>query len=223
MEMSLTSLGTFFMSKIWQKFGFLIVLLSSGFILQAQNFEEELRTAMKSKPTFEFKLDSRNAFISNTGVRVFGFKLGLNYDDKLSLGLGYNKLWSHPTNQINYEGVEYKANIDYYYISPYLEYTFYRDDVWEFSIPVQFGLGESWYEFESETSKHNIHRKFVLSYEPAITVQYTFLKYFGLGAGVGYRLMIVPNRSIDEQFTSPVYIFKFKIFFQEIYRDIARK
>lgn len=211
------------MSKVWQKYGFLIVLLLSGFIIQAQHFEEELRAALKSKPTFEFKLDSRNAFISNTGVRVFGFKLGVNYDDKLSLGLGYNQLWSQPSNQLFYDGVEYKADVNYYYFSPYLEYTFYRDDVWEFSIPVQFGLGESWYEYERELSSHITSRQFVLSYEPAITVQYKFLKYFGLGAGVGYRLMIVPNRSIDEQFTSPVYIFKFKIFFQEIYQDFMSK
>lgn len=211
------------MSKIWQKFGFLIVLLLSGFILQAQHFEEELRKAMKSKAKFEFKLDSRNAFISNTGVRVFGFKLGLNYADKLSMGIGYNQLWSQPSNQISYEGTKYKADVNYYYFSPYLEYTFYQDNKWEFSIPVQFGLGESWYSFEHSNSNHITSRQYVLSYEPAITVQYKFLQYFGVGAGVGYRLMIVPNSSIDEQFTSPVYIFKFKIFFQEIYQGLKRK
>jgi hypothetical protein len=208
------------MNKFWQKIGFLIVLLFAAVTIRAQHFEEELRLALRENPKFEFKLDSRNAFISNTGVRVLGFKLGLNFADKLSFGLGYNQLWSQPSNQIRYEGVEYNADVNYYYFSPYLEYTFYQDRKWEFSIPVQFGLGESWYNFEQGNSNRITARQFVLSYEPAITVQYKFLQYFGVGAGVGYRLMIVPNSSIDEQFTSPVYIFKFKIFFQEIYQDL---
>jgi hypothetical protein len=208
------------MNKFWQKIGFLIVLLFAAVTIRAQHFEEELRLALRENPKFEFKLDSRNAFISNTGVRVLGFKLGLNFADKLSFGLGYNQLWSQPSNQIRYEGVEYNADVNYYYFSPYLEYTFYQDRKWEFSIRVQFGLGESWYNFEQGNSNRITARQFVLSYEPAITVQYKFLQYFGVGAGVGYRLMIVPNSSIDEQFTSPVYIFKFKIFFQEIYQDL---
>lgn len=211
------------MRENWQKVGLLVVAVMCVIGIQAQHFEEELRLALKEDPKFEFKLDSRNAFISNTGVRVFGFKLGLNFDEKLSFGLGYNQLWSSPKNQLYLEGVNYNAEVNYYYFSPYVEYTFYRDEKWEFSIPVQFGLGESWYEFERNGNKLSRSRNFVMSYEPAITVQYTFLKYFGLGAGVGYRLMIVPNHSIEEQFTSPVYIFKFKIFFQEIYHDLVRE
>jgi len=211
------------MRENWQKVGLLVVAVICVIGIHAQHFEEELRLALKEEPKFEFKLDSRNAFISNTGVRVFGFKLGLNFDDKLSFGLGYNQLWSNPKNQLFLEGVNYNAEVNYYYFSPYVEYTFYRDEKWEFSIPVQFGLGESWYEFERNGNKLSRSRNFVVSYEPAITVQYTFLKYFGLGAGVGYRLMIVPNHSIEEQFTSPVYIFKFKIFFQEIYHDLVRE
>lgn len=211
------------MRENWQKVGLLVVAIMCVIGIQAQHFEEELRLALKEEPKFEFKLDSRNAFISNTGVRVLGFKLGLNFDDKLSFGLGYNQLWSKPKNQLFIEGVNYNAEVNYYYFSPYVEYTFYRDEKWEFSIPVQFGLGESWYEFERNGNKLSRSRNFVVSYEPAITVQYTFLKYFGLGAGVGYRLMIVPNQSIEEQFTSPVYIFKFKIFFQEIYHDLVRE
>lgn len=201
---------------------FLILLCCSSNLL-GQQFEEELKEALKEQPKFEFKLDSRNAFISNTGVRVFGFKLGLNFDDKLSFGLGYNQLWSNPSNELFWDGAAFDAEVNYYYFSPYVEYTFYRDEKWEFSIPVQFGLGESWYELNRTHQQIIRSRNFVLSYEPAITVQYSFLKYFGLGAGVGYRLMIVPNNSIDEQFTSPVYIFKFKIFFQDIYQDLIRE
>ena len=58
-----------------------------------------------------------------------------------------------------------------------------------------------------------LSRKFVCSYEPAIAFEYRFLDYFGAGMGVGYRLMIATNKELDEQFTSPVYIFKLKISF----------
>ena len=68
-----------------------------------------------------------------------------------------------------------------------------------------------------------LNQKFVITYEPAITFQYRFLKYFGAGLGVGYRLMLKPNPQIEEKFTSPVYILKTKIYFQDIWQDIKGK
>ena len=59
-----------------------------------------------------------------------------------------------------------------------------------------------------------------MTYEPAITFQYRLLKYFGAGFGIGYRLMVVPNQQLNEKFTSPVYIFKTRIYFQDILRDL---
>jgi hypothetical protein len=60
----------------------------------------------------------------------------------------------------------------------------------------------------------------MLSYEPAMAVEYRLFKYLGLGVGVGYRLMIVNNEPTNYQFTSPVYLLKVRILFSKIYKDV---
>jgi len=195
----------------------LILCVSS---LYAQKFEAEIREALQTKPKFEFRLDSRTSFINQTGVRVFGLKVGFQFDEKLSFGLGYNFLLSSIRNDIETQTGKASAKLKFRYLSPYVEYVFYRDEKWELSIPVQFGFGQSFYHIERNAEDVKLNNQFVLSYEPAITFQYRFLSYFGAGMGVGYRLMLVPNSEIDEQLTSPVYLFKFKIYFQDLWKDL---
>lgn len=192
--------------------------------LSAQEFEKELKEAIKKKPKLEFRFDSRNSFISTSGVRIAGIKIGVQFDKKLSVGLGYNQLWStiHKTN-VEFKSQFFKGELKFNYLSPYLEYTFYRDARWELSIPIQFGFGHSFYKNLEPEGPNQLNKAFVISYEPAIAFEYRVLKYFGLGMGVGYRLMILPNRDIEERFTSPVYIFKTKIYFQELYNKLRNR
>jgi len=199
-----------------------LLLLTFGFTFQSysQEFEKELRTAIQENPKFELRFDSRNSFINQSGVRVYGIKAGVQFDNKLSFGLGYNQLRSSIKNIISYKGVLYNTEIKFYHLSPYLEYVFYKDEHWELSIPVQFGFGSSFYENKEDFGPEKIGQQFIISYEPAITFQYRFLRYFGAGMGIGYRLMLKPNSEVDEKFTSPVYIFKTKIYFQDILRDL---
>ena len=200
------------------------LLFLSSYVLSiacsAQEFEAELKDAIHARPRIEARFDSRTSFINQTGVRVSGFKLGVQFDNKLSFGLGYNYLGSKLRRYIEAEGTSYFVRLRFNVISPYLEYIFYRDKRWELSIPVQFGFGESFYSNENDIGPNRFEEGFVMTYEPAITFQYRFLSYFGAGMGVGYRLMVVPNRGIEENFTSPVYIFKVKLYFQDILSDI---
>lgn len=198
----------------------LLIQLGCLFPCFSQQFEQELKDAIKEKPRLELRLDSRHSFINQSGVRVYGLKVGIQFDNKLSFGLGYNQLHSTVKNRINFQGVDYNSELKFYHFSPYLEYVFYRDERWELSIPVQFGFGSSFYENKESRGPEKIGQQFIVSYEPAITFQYRFLKYFGAGMGIGYRLMLKPNSDIEEQFTSPVYIFKTKIYFQDLLRDL---
>lgn len=201
---------------------FLFLFYVFSFNTIGQEFEEEIKEAFKTTPSIDFRLDSRSSFISSSNVRIFGVKVGLQYANKISLGIGYNQLVSDLNNsRISIGDSLYSGRLNYKYLSPYIEYIFYQDKQWEFSIPVQFGIGNTFYSNNNNTKPSEIFKKTVLSYEPAITFQYRFLKYFGAGMGVGYRLMIVPNKQIEERFTSPVYLFKFKVYFQELYRDVV--
>lgn len=207
------------MLKLLRLFGFVILCYFSCTVY-SQEFEEELRKAIHVKPRLEARFDSRTSFINQTGVRVAGYKLGIQFDNKLSFGLGYNYLGSEVRRTLEVQGNSYFVRLRFNVVSPYLEYIFYRDERWELSIPLQFGFGKSYYSNENDLGPNRFNSNFVATYEPAITFQYRFLKYFGAGMGVGYRLMIIPNRGVEENFTSPVYIFKFKLYFQDILTDI---
>ena len=198
----------------------LIVLLFCDSTAKGQSFEQELRSAILTKPTLEFKIDSRNSFISRSNSRVLGLKLGLQFDNKLSFGIGYNRLWSDINRTQIIDGSIRSTKLQFQHFSPYTEYVFFRDEKWELSIPVQFGLGTTFFRIAGVDKKYK--KRFVLSYEPAITVQYRLLKYCGLGLGIGYRLMLIDNPSIDEQFTSPVYLIKFRLYFEDLVNDLWR-
>ena len=226
-KMSLTSLGTFF---LFIKLRFLLNILFIIGILPnviAQSFEEDVLDALESKPKLDLRLDSRHSFINQGGVSVFGIKGGIEYDRKLRFGLGFNILTTRQSRTVNYieNGQQKKdenARLVFYNFSPYVEYVFFKQKKWEISVPVQIGFGTSYYNYYTLSGKQEDSRKFVLTYEPAITAQYTLLKYFGPGLGIGYRLMIVDNKAIEESFNSPVYIFRMKVFFGVIYDDLFK-
>lgn len=206
----------FVISTIYCLFGF------------SQSFEEDIRSALKVKPNLDLRSDSRHSFINQSGVSLFGVKGGIEFNRKLRFGLGFNILTTKLNTNFSYTNDGVLTNTDdarliFYHVSPYVEYVFYKHDRWEVSIPIQLGIGNSYYTYRAESGqRYNSNRQFILSYEPAITAQYKIFKYFGPGFGVGYRLMIIDNKAIKESFNSPVYIFRFKVFFGEIYRDLKK-
>jgi hypothetical protein len=187
----------------------------------AQSFEQQLRSALDEQPKIVAYLDGRNAFISATNVKVFGIKAGMQYAETITFGIGYNQLSTTINNEISFRGHKEEVELAYWYFSPYLEYIFFRDKRWELMIPLQFGLGSSFYKLKEDRSTH-INHGFVISYEPGIAFQYRLLTYFGAGFGVGYRFMILPNREVEEKFTAPVYMLKFKVYFEDLYKDIFK-
>ena len=205
---------------IISKIFFAVCIMCSYINSTAQSFEEELKNALKTKPSFEFKFDSRHSFINQRGVKTVGLKIGIQFAEKLSFGIGYNQLWSPLSTTILEDELETKVQLGFYNFSSYLEYVFFKNHKWELSIPVQIGLGSSYYSLNSNGDSDKLRKEFVMSYEPAITFQYWVFKYFGAGFGIGYRFMVIPNNQLKEKFTSPVYIFKTRIYFQDILRDL---
>lgn len=207
---------------VFDKLFFCILLLAANTVY-CQTFEEHIRETVKMEPKLDIRIDSRNSFITAQSVKVTGIKIGLDHNNTLKYGLGFNMLRSKVNNFIEVEHGSIKARLRYFSFTPYIEYTFYRDDRWELTIPVQIGLGGSYYRYAIGNDVHKVKKGFVATYEPAIVVQYRVLKYFGPTVGIGYRLMVKNNKQIEESFTSPVYLIGMKIFIEDLYRDIFGK
>ena len=189
----------------------LLILLFVSSLLNAQLFDS-IQESFTHKPKPLLKLETRNSFVTSEVVKVRALKIGLNFNKKSQVGLSYNWL-KRKTLIITADSSTLKMN----YISPFFEYVFYRDKHFTLSIPVLIGLGKS--KYVSKEGK-SYAKSFIMTYEPGMTLEYKFLRYFGIGTGVGLRLMLVDNPKIIEQLNSPVYIFKFKIYFGEIVNDL---
>ncbi len=195
---------TFFLAII-----FLTVITSSAQML------DSIKNSFNYHPVFFIKLDTRNSFISSYSVKLRGVKAGLNYNNITKIGLGYS--WMNPdyNSVYNTDTVEFKMNI----FSTFIEYTFYRTDKIYAEIPVHLGISKLSYLKEDNL----LSSTFALVYEPAMIVEYRAFKFFGLGIGAGYRLVLYNHQQINEMLSSPIYIFRFKVYFGDIYKQHLKK
>ncbi len=180
-----------------------------------------LFTQEAPKPTFS--LDSRGSFISNQNVRMMGVKVGLEHAGRVRYGIGYSFLRTPVEREALVLEAGYTRTVTTRmrlgYVTPFFGYTFYRRGPWEVSIPVQVGIGGGSVTYDDIAGRRQkLKRAFVFLYEPAMVVQYRFLKYFAVGGGLGYRLVFT-NASLDEHLNAPVYIIGLRVFFGDAYKD----
>lgn len=198
-----------------------LALICCSYNVKGQ-FIDSIRQAFTEKPKLDVRFGARNSFITTKHAKIFGVKVGLNYNNTVKIGVGYNWLLSdiERVNKVfnNETEEEIISKLKFNYVSPYIEYVFLQHKKWETSIPVSIGFGAV--NYKSTNVAFTTTKKFVLLYEPYMMAQYKFTRYTGVGFGVGYRLLVLGNSAMNENFNSPIYVLKFKVFFSDIYRDI---
>ncbi len=171
---------------------------------------DSIRTSFTHDPLFLIKLDARNSFISSYLVKLKGVKVGLNFNNTTNLGIGYSWLSTDFHSIYNSDTVKLKMHN----FSTFIEYTFYRTERVYADIPVHLGVSRLTYNNDDRT----LATAYALVYEPAMTIEYRILRFFGLGMGAGYRLVLYNHKQINEKLSSPIYIFRFKVYFGDIYK-----
>jgi len=211
-----------------------IILVSLCFLFieaKAQPTLDTIKDCLKQKPQLFGKLDSRNSFISNSRAKIFGVKLGLNYGNRLHFGIGYNQLYPNAKNfdkQVYYIKSNNipdsaTAKLKLFYFSTHVEYVYYQNNNWQLSIPLQIGLGKTYYQYDLDGKKKEMESTIVFIYEPAVSIEYKVLKWIGVGADVGFRFMVTDYRRLNQKFNSPTYAFKILIYYNEIYKSVFKK
>ncbi|MFH2095857.1 MAG: hypothetical protein ABIJ16_09145 [Bacteroidota bacterium] len=191
-------------------------------------FTDEIINSLQTKPRPTFRFDNRNSIISTRGARINSIKWGLEYNHVFTLGFGYEWLGSEINRNFyvqSTDGITDTVNsaLKMNYMSLFAEYVFYRDKKWECFLPISFGIGDAHYSYEYNNEIFRKNHCLILVYETNITVQYRVIRWIGVGAGTGYRLMIKGNNMMDENFNSPIYILKMKIYFGDIYTELFKK
>ncbi len=193
-------------------------------VTSAQTVENDIGRVVKKPPDLFLRFDAKNSFISNSGVKIWGLNIGLNYSDTFKYGLGLYGL-STPVKRDFYETIAgctdtINTELNYAYFSLFAEYVFYQTKHWEGSMPIQIGVGGTNFSGNYNDSTYMYHPKLVMHYEATLTGHYKLLRYFAIGGGIGYRIMLIDNKPLNLQLTSPIYILKFKFFVGDVYRDV---
>ena len=192
-----------------------LFLIGFGFTKIHSQLFDSISQSFLYKPKIILKFDTRNSFITNQYAKFNGLKIGLSYHNTSKIGAGYH--WMKQ-RLIKSNSVEVDSNyLHFGYGVLFYEYNFYKSKHWNAEIPVQFGIGRAAYS--NSNLGGTFAKTWMVIYEPAMTIEYRFLKYFGIGGGVGFRLAIKTNNEIKEKFTAPEYILRFKIYFGDIYKE----
>ncbi len=204
---------------------FFVLCFSNGGEARAQFFDS-IQTAVKYPPRLEVKFDSRNSFIGSRYARIYGVKVGLDYNGTFNFGLGYNWLSSDVFSNMTItnsrgELEEVKAQYAFNYISPYAEYVFYKKEPWNISVSALLGFGRASFSyFDSYWVHTTTNPDLVVVYEPYMTARYRLFKYIGVGAGVGYRLALSEDKFSRNRLNSPIYVLKFRLYLVDLYKDL---
>ncbi len=197
-------------------------------LLSHAQLVDSISEALKHKPKLSFRFDNRYSFTATTPSKIIAFKIGAEFNDVFKIGGGYNILQSKITkpfyiesNGVNIDTVT--STLKMGYVSYYAEYVFFKNKRWEFSIPIQLGIGNTHFEYHYGDHKFKNNWSVIINYEASVNGQYKIFKWVGIGAGLGYQLMLKDNPHIDENFNTPIYVIKLKIFIGDIYKSIFPK
>lgn len=216
-----------FFKKIHVKFVF--IFLFPIFCLQLNSsaqWSDTIQSILHGKiyPTASF--DSRNSFISNNRAHIWGVKIGVEFSGKLQGGIGYNRHDNNLRKEIYFSDQAGNpdsslAFLHLSYFSFYMRYVYYEKAHWKFSVmPYQLGFGNSEYRYSQNGLNKISGKRFVVIYEPGISVSYKIFNWLGVGADIGWRFMLRNNPNIPENFNSPIYSFYVNVYWGELYKKV---
>lgn len=173
---------------------------------------DSLKYHLSHEPVLDGNWETRNTFISSRRAQITGWKLGLDFNSKIRMGLGYNYMNTRFYNS-QLSGLSFKKErLGMRYFCVYFEYLYYKQNRWTFSVPVQIGFGRTFNKEALPVLEKKIYNSHpILVYEPCLSGEYRLLPWFALGAEGGFRLFLVKSGRVKERFTAPIYVFSASI------------
>lgn len=203
------------------------VLFAFFFNANAQLLDS-FKVILKSKSSIDLRLESRYSFINNDFAGISGIRAGVSFRRKLRLGGGVSWLKSDIVENEyipNDNGILISTPkyLRLAYICLYADFVFYKTKRWQVSVPLQTGIGATWFQYKKGYDLSSNNKKLLLLYEPGISTHFKVFKWFGLGVAVGYRFAIKNNSAISDRLSSPTYAFKILFWADQLYYDLFPK
>lgn len=191
-------------------------LFSSGQLV------DSISNSFKHKPGFYWNYGTNYSFISNQFAGIMNIKLGADFNSTTKIGAGFNWIQKGLEKQTPVTG-NTQSQLYMRYVSIFFEYTYFKTKHWEASIPAQIGLGNMNYihTLPNGLTAKTENKWFVL-YEPITTIQYRFFRYFAVGGGIGFRIVLPNKPAPEDHFTSVLFVVKSKFYFTDAWRDFKK-
>lgn len=208
------------------------ILLTAVFFFILLNSKSQLldsfNVILKSKSSLDLRIESRYSFIDNDFAGISGIRIGVSFRRKLRFGGGVSWLKSDIIENVyvpNENGnlVFTPRYLKLAYACVYADFVFYKTKRWQVSVPIQTGIGATWFQYQKSYQLNSSNKKLLLLYEPGISIHFKVLKWFGLGTGVGYRFAIKNNNEIKDRLSSPTYALKVLFWADQLYYDLFPK
>jgi len=212
--------------RVRKRLAILIVLLVFNVtsFKSAAQFFDSIQTSLTYKPRLDFKLESRNSFFANEWAMIGGARIGLDYHNTFKMGVGYSWLRKEIQHTITVSDQPTNADYFFHYGVAYAEYTFYNVKPFSMSIYASVGGGRSWDRYiDSSGKRQTANSAFVLVYEPYMTGMVDVLKYFSVGAGMGFRLVATKSNFSRSRLNTLIYVFKLQIKVGDLLDDTVRR
>ena len=149
------------------------------------------------KIKFLAKVETRNSFVQTHHVTMLGVRAGFEFKFPVRCGIGYywmlTNIDSKFYNPSDFGQTDPTAQPKMRYAIGYVDYSFYKEDDWTLSVPVQIGVGETYYR-SSESDR--FANGLIVPMEAGVAVDYLFTNWVGFGVGLGYRVMLKGNKQL---------------------------
>lgn len=187
----------------------LFIICSSSFSAQ---LVDTIKYSLNQRPNVFLKLDVKNFFINNQINQFKELKIGVDFNDLVRFGAGYSWLKSKRNPYLNLDSSELNINS----LILFSEYIFYAQNNWSAEIPVELGIGR----ISHIKNNSPLIKGLYVYYEPALIIEFSGFEYISLGFGTGFRFTSKNNLLFTEKLSKPVYVFRLKFRFKQIYKVI---
>jgi len=212
-------------------------LISCGLIccfVSKSQIVDSLQFFLNNNYSIDARLSSKLSLIDYQLTKVSGVRFGLVFQRKLRLGAGIDWLKTDYGGGFNLLGIEpvkrdfvNEQNVltsKYYklmYLCLYADFVFHKTKHWQLSVPIQIGMGSSWFNKDKGYTFGNPEAKyFLFLYEPGITIQYKLTKWLGGGVDVCYRFSPQNTKRSNMPLNSPSYAFKLVFLLDQLFFDL---
>lgn len=206
----------------------LLYFVAVSFSSRAQ-WMDTIANALNGKKALDFRFESRNSFVDNERIEIQSVKFGITFGKKISAGLGFSWLSTPIVNSLSIYDSELKIDtfvnntLKMRYACTYVDFIFYKSKRWQYSIPTQFGIGRTGMSYTYKGINIAYPKRVIVLYEPGVNVKYKILSWLGLGANIGYRIVLKNKKVSENKFNSPVYSAGIVIYWDKLLMAIFPK